>query len=131
MPLRILAHPPTEGLYTYEGSDEPTEGVSDGRPLANWFHDNDVTNTKKGVKLKNSDNIKLTSESARAPVAFFLLLLLFFFCRFAVAELWSIYVAVGRLHAINRCHQYVRLSFCALTEPEALTETSGTNQGTR
>lgn len=60
----VRAIPPTEGLYTYEGSDEPTEGVSDGRPLANWFHDNDVTNTKKGVKLKNSDNIKLTSENA-------------------------------------------------------------------
>ncbi|CAM9830342.1 unnamed protein product, partial [Hapterophycus canaliculatus] len=50
-----------QGLYTYEGSDEPTAGVSDGRPLANWFHDNDITNTKKGVKLKNSDQIKLTS----------------------------------------------------------------------
>ncbi|CAN0056993.1 unnamed protein product [Pylaiella littoralis] len=44
------------GLYTYQGSDPPTVGVSDGRPNVNVFDGNTVSDTKIGVKLKNSDN---------------------------------------------------------------------------
>ena len=50
------------GLYTYEGSDEPTEGVSDGRPSGNHFYENVVSDTAGGVKFKYSDNLKVTGE---------------------------------------------------------------------
>ena len=50
------------GLFTYEGSDPPTEGVSDGRPNGNTFDNNQVTNTEGAVKLKYSDNMVVTSE---------------------------------------------------------------------
>eukprot|EP00752_Nemacystus_decipiens_P009061 g8090.t1 len=50
------------GLYTYEGSDLPTEGVSNGRPSDNTFDSNMVTNTAGGVKLKYSDNIIVTNN---------------------------------------------------------------------
>ena len=51
------------GLFTYEGSDPPTEGISDGRPADNTFENNKVTNTAGGVKLKYSDNLSVISES--------------------------------------------------------------------
>lgn len=58
----------SDGLYTYQGSDLPTTGVSDGRPSVNLLEDNTVSNTEGGVKLKYSDNIVLTGES-RVEVA--------------------------------------------------------------
>ncbi len=50
------------GLYTYQGSDPPTEGVSDGRPSDNHFDGNIISDTPGGVKFKYSDDIMVTSE---------------------------------------------------------------------
>eukprot|EP00903_Cladosiphon_okamuranus_P006681 g6521.t1 len=50
------------GLYTYEGSDEPTEGVSDGRPSDNTFDSNEITDTPVGVKFKSSDNLIVSNN---------------------------------------------------------------------
>lgn len=51
------------GLYTYEGSDAPTEGVSNGRPSDNLFDGNVISNSAGGVKFKYSDNLVVSSES--------------------------------------------------------------------
>ncbi len=48
------------GLFTYFGADPPWE--TDGRPHKNKFYDNKITNTRVGVKLKNSDYIEITGE---------------------------------------------------------------------
>ncbi len=50
------------GLYTYEGSDAPTDGVSNGRPSENLFDSNVISNTAGGVKFKYSDDLTVTSE---------------------------------------------------------------------
>eukprot|EP00752_Nemacystus_decipiens_P017643 g15814.t1 len=50
------------GLFTYEGSDDPTDGVSDGRPHYNTFENNLVTDTAGAVKLKYSDNMIVTDN---------------------------------------------------------------------
>ena len=50
------------GLYTYEGSDSPTTGVSNGRPSDNTFDNNQITNSDGGVKFQHSDNLVVTSE---------------------------------------------------------------------
>eukprot|EP00752_Nemacystus_decipiens_P009493 g8487.t1 len=50
------------GLFTYEGSDPPTDGVSDGRPSDNTFDSNLVTDTAGAVKLKYSDNMVVTNN---------------------------------------------------------------------
>ena len=55
------------GLYTYEGSDDPTSGVSDGRPAYNVFENNEVTGTAGGVKFKNSDNLSVIGEFGGCP----------------------------------------------------------------
>lgn len=45
------------GLFTYFGADPPW--VGGGRPFSNEFYDNQVTNTRIGVKLKDSDGISI------------------------------------------------------------------------
>ena len=55
------------GLYTYQGSDAPTEGVSDGRPADNTFDNNEIADTAGGVKFKYSDNLIVSSKS---PVSY-------------------------------------------------------------
>ena len=62
------------GLYTYQGSDPPTTGVSDGRLAYNVFENNKVTGTAGGVKFKNSDNISVIGEFGRSLAPGLLLL---------------------------------------------------------
>lgn len=50
----------TAGLYTYEGSDEPY--VSDGRPSANVWENNIISNTEIGVKITSGDNNVFTGN---------------------------------------------------------------------
>eukprot|EP00903_Cladosiphon_okamuranus_P006682 g6522.t1 len=50
------------GLFTYQGSDPPTEGVSDGRPKLNDFDLNLVSNTEGGVKIKFTDDMSITNN---------------------------------------------------------------------
>ncbi|CBN77785.1 Mannuronan C-5-epimerase N-terminal fragment [Ectocarpus siliculosus] len=52
----------TQGLYTYQGSDEPTDGVSDGRPSDNLFENNRILNVTKGVKIKEGDDTVITDN---------------------------------------------------------------------
>ena len=49
------------GVFTYEGSDPPTQGVSNGRPSENTFDNNKFTDSAGGVKLKYSDNLTAVS----------------------------------------------------------------------
>lgn len=48
------------GLFTYFGADPPW--VDDGRPFSNEFYDNQITNTRIGVKLKDSDRISIKGK---------------------------------------------------------------------
>ena len=50
-----------DGLYTYQGSDDP-EASSDGRPGENSFYDNTISNTETGVKIKEADNTVITGK---------------------------------------------------------------------
>ncbi|CAM9195373.1 unnamed protein product, partial [Ectocarpus sp. 8 AP-2014] len=52
----------TQGLYTYQGSDQPTDGVSDGRPSDNLFEDNMILNAANGVKIKEGDDTVITDN---------------------------------------------------------------------
>eukprot|EP00903_Cladosiphon_okamuranus_P017354 g15988.t1 len=55
------------GFFTYFGSkDEPL--VGGGRPFNNEFHDNLVTNTRIGVKLKTADGISITDNEFTGTV---------------------------------------------------------------
>ena len=59
-----ISHPTahfTDGLYTYQGSDEP-EASSNARPSENNFYDNTISNTETGVKIKKADNTIITGE---------------------------------------------------------------------
>lgn len=49
------------GLYSYEGSDKAEVGLGE-RPFDNYFYDNWVADTDKGVYLKASDSISITGE---------------------------------------------------------------------
>lgn len=55
-PLSHLA----DGLYHYEGSDEPD--VDTGRPHDNVFEDNVVSDTATGIKMKHVDDIAFTGK---------------------------------------------------------------------
>ncbi|CAM9580025.1 unnamed protein product [Scytosiphon promiscuus] len=50
-------------LYTYLGADSPTDGISDGRPTANTFHNNDVSNSVTAMQLKNTDDMAITDNT--------------------------------------------------------------------
>ncbi|CAM9132608.1 unnamed protein product, partial [Ectocarpus fasciculatus] len=52
----------SHGLYTYQGSDDPTEGVSNGRPSDNLFENNRILSARSGVKFKDSDDIVITDN---------------------------------------------------------------------
>ncbi|CAB1096797.1 MEP24 [Ectocarpus sp. CCAP 1310/34] len=51
-----------ENLFE-EGSDEPTDGVSDGHPSDNLFGNKRILNAAKGVKIKEGDDAVITGEN--------------------------------------------------------------------
>lgn len=51
--LCSLAHVPTYGLVTYQGSGTPI--VSNGRPSRNLFHNNKISNIKFGMNIHDGD----------------------------------------------------------------------------
>ncbi len=55
-----------DGIFTYEGSDEPEETL-DGRPGENVFRNNIITNTQTGVKIKRADNTRIFGETTVVP----------------------------------------------------------------
>jgi len=59
-----------DGLYTYEGSDEPAVSGNDGRPKNNVFDGNTISNTDVGVKIKEGDDNTFTSESRESRLAY-------------------------------------------------------------
>ena len=55
-----LSDESSDGLYTYEGSDEPD--VSTGRPTGNIFRNNEILSTEEGVKITNADDTEFFGE---------------------------------------------------------------------
>lgn len=51
-----------DGLYTYQGSDEPYVSGNDGRVKDNSFDGNIISNTDVATKIKEGDDNSFTSE---------------------------------------------------------------------
>lgn len=61
--ISLLAITPIpDALYTYLGADGPTDGISEGRPTDNTFHNNVVSNAANAMQLKSTDDMAITGE---------------------------------------------------------------------
>ncbi|CAM9371905.1 unnamed protein product [Choristocarpus tenellus] len=51
------------GLYSYMGTNEPEVENSTGRPYANMFYSNTISNSPGGIRFKNSDDMSVTGNT--------------------------------------------------------------------
>lgn len=54
-----------DGLYTYQGSDEPYVSGNNGRVKDNSFDNNVISNTDVATKIGDGDDNSFTSEFER------------------------------------------------------------------